>query len=56
MWGEYLALQFFRGYLLAKCCASLAGFLPEMKGLEDIQAVKTKNMPYNTSSSWARPG
>lgn len=49
MWGEDLALQFFRGYLLAKCCASPAGFLPEMKGLEDIQAFfKTKNIPYNT--------
>lgn len=55
-WGEDLALQFFRGYLLAKCCASLAGFLPEMKGLEDIQAVKMNKIPYNTPSSWARPG
>lgn len=51
-----LTVQFFRGYLHVKYWGALAGFLPQIKGLQDICAVRTTIIWNNTQDPWARPG
>lgn len=52
--GEDSTLQFFSGYLHVKCWAMLAGFLPEMKGLQDTGPSKQQT---SKITHWTpRPG